>query len=283
MLCYAAALALGGSLDDADAPATAVELLHCYSLVHDDLPAMDDDDLRRGRPTLHRAFDEATAILAGDMLQAAAFRTLAETERPAPPETRLRMMRILAQAAEDMVRGQALDFAAVGNPIDEAELTAVHRLKTGALIRASVLLGALAVSLKPAPAAPKPAINENPQAALSEDQAQPKPQTGERQDPLTALSEAPLKALTAYADNIGLAFQIQDDILDETADTATLGKPQGSDRQSHKPTYTTLLGLKAAQAKANSLAADAVAALQGWDQRANTLRQLASYIVSRSH
>ena len=263
LLCYAAAIATGGRLEHADAPAAAVEFMHCYSLVHDDLPAMDDDDLRRGRPTLHRAFDEATAMLAGDIMQATAFRVLtapaADKMPAAAAETRLNMLQVLSQAAEAMVRGQALDFAATGSTLQEQQLTAIHQLKTGALIRASVLLGALSQT-----------------GALS--QAGAFSQTG-------ALSQtkAPfnLTALSRYAEHIGLAFQIQDDILDETASTATLGKPQGSDRRAAKPTYVSLLGLDAAKARAESLVNDALTALKDWDSKADRLRHLAAYIVNR--
>ena len=251
LLCYGAAVAAGGALEDADAPAAALELMHCYSLVHDDLPAMDDDDLRRGRPSVHRAFNEATAVLAGDALQAAAFRVLAEPQPDAglsaKPETRLRMIEVLAKAAEDMVRGQALDCAATAAGMQEAELSAIHRLKTGALIRASVLLGAMAAG-----------------------------------KPRSAPSPSP-EPLLRYADCIGLAFQIQDDILDETASTATLGKPQGSDRRARKPTYTSLLGLETARGRAEKLTAEAVAALQDYGPQAEHLRQIADYIVRRGH
>ena len=245
LLCYAAARAAGGGLEDGDAPAMAVEFMHCYSLIHDDLPAMDDDDLRRGQPSLHRAFDEATGILSGDMLQSFSFRVLAEgSASESQPNNRLRMLQILGEAAGDMVHGQSLDFAATGHEVDERQLTLMHRLKTGALIRASVLLGALSVP--------------------------------------SMTSESTLRALGQYAEHIGLAFQIQDDILDETGSTAALGKPQGSDRNARKTTFITLLGLEAAKQRAEALRVDAIAALSGQDENADMLRHLATYIVNRA-
>jgi len=217
VLAYASACAVGGSLEDADVAACTAELVHCYSLVHDDLPAMDDDDLRRGQPTVHIAFDEATAILAGDALQALAFRLLSEADgQRAGAATRLRMINLLAAAAgfEGMVSGQSVDFEAMGRSLSLQQLQIMHSLKTGALIRASVLLGALAT---------------------------------EKADAVQ------LAALERYAECIGLAFQVQDDILDVTADTATLGKTQGADQALNKPTYVSLLGLDAATAKAQDL------------------------------
>ncbi len=247
VLAYASACAVGGSLDDADVAACAVELVHCYSLVHDDLPAMDDDDLRRGQPTVHIAFDEATAILAGDALQALAFRLLSEADgQKASASTRLRMINLLAGAAgfEGMVSGQSVDFEAMGRSLSLQQLQIMHSLKTGALIRASVLLGALA---------------------------------SEKADAVQ------LAALERYAECIGLAFQVQDDILDVTADTATLGKTQGADQALNKPTYVSLLGLDAATAKAADLCESALAALTPFDERAEPLRRIARYIVERGH
>ncbi len=247
VLAYASACAVGGTLEDADVAACAAELVHCYSLVHDDLPAMDDDDLRRGQPTVHIAFDEATAILAGDALQALAFRLLSEAEgQLASAPTRLRMINLLAAAAgfEGMVSGQSVDFEAMGRRLGLQQLQTMHSLKTGALIRASVLLGALAT---------------------------------DRADAVQ------LAALERYAECIGLAFQVQDDILDVTADTATLGKPQGADQALNKPTYVSLLGLEAASTKATDLCDAALAALDSFDQRADALRSIARYIVQRGH
>jgi len=223
-----------------------VEFIHAYSLVHDDLPAMDDDDLRRGRPTCHRAFDEATAILAGDALQTQAFYVLAHArELDIDAATRLRMIETLAQASgsRGMAGGQAIDLAAVGQTLDIAQLEDMHIHKTGALIRASVLLGALCAD---------------------------------------ALDETRLAHLDHYAKCIGLAFQIQDDILDVIGDTATLGKTAGADTARAKPTYPALLGLDGARQRAAELLADAQAALDGFGEEADSLRALADYIVQRS-
>lgn len=245
VLVYGSALAVGGTLDAADAAASAVELIHNYSLVHDDLPAMDDDDLRRGRPTVHKAFDEATAILVGDALQSLAFRVLSEPSTIAPA-TQLRMVQILSEAAGElgMVGGQSLDFDAMGKLLSLEALETMHKLKTGALIRASVALGGLSHA---------------------------------------GTTAVQLQALENYALNVGLAFQVRDDILDVTSDTATLGKPQGSDRKSNKPTYVSLLGVDAAKDKATELAETAIAALADFPPEADHLRELASYIVSRLH
>lgn len=244
-LVYAANLAVGGSIDDADRAACAVELIHSYSLVHDDLPAMDDDDLRRGKPSLHRAFDDATAILAGDALQALAFDVLSEPGPGIDPERRLAMVQELARAVGPvgMVGGQMLDFSGVGQALDQHQLAHLHSLKTGALIRASVTLGALSGHC----------------------------QAGQ------------LTALQAYADAIGLAFQVQDDILDETADTETLGKPQHSDSQHKKPTYVSVLGLDQARALCTELTDQARAALAGFPDSAGQLRDLADYLRRRGH
>ena len=247
VLAYASAQAVGGTLEAADMAACATELVHCYSLVHDDLPAMDDDDLRRGKPTVHIAFDEATAILAGDALQALAFRLLSDpTLHPAAPVTSLRMINLLAAAAgfEGMVSGQSIDFEATGRSVSLQDLQTMHSLKTGALISASVLLGAL---------------------------------TTEK------ATDMQLSALGRYAECIGLAFQVQDDILDVVSDTATLCKTQGADQAMNKPTYVSLLGLDAARGKAQDLCDSALAALTGFDGRADALRQIARYIVERQH
>ncbi|WP_439859868.1 (2E,6E)-farnesyl diphosphate synthase [Pseudomonas sp. MBLB4136] len=247
LLVYAACEVLGGQVQDADGAACAVELIHAYSLVHDDLPAMDDDDLRRGQPTTHKAFDEACAILAGDGLQSLAFEVLADARRnPHDAELRLAMIAALAQAAgpAGMVGGQAIDLGSVGQQLDQAALETMHRHKTGALIEASVRLGALASG---------------------------------RAD------EAALKALHAYARAIGLAFQVQDDILDVESDTATLGKTQGKDEANHKPTYPALLGLEPAKAYALELRDQALHALRAFDNGAEPLRELARYIVERRH
>ncbi|WPC04567.1 (2E,6E)-farnesyl diphosphate synthase [Pseudomonas benzenivorans] len=247
LLVYAACEALGGEAQQADGAACAVELIHAYSLVHDDLPAMDDDDLRRGQPTTHKAFDEASAILAGDGLQSLAFAVLADERcNPHAAELRLAMVACLAQAAgpAGMVGGQAIDLGSVGQRLDQAALESMHRHKTGALIEASVHLGALASG---------------------------------RADELA------LQALQAYARAIGLAFQVQDDILDVESDTATLGKTQGKDQANHKPTYPALLGLEQAKAYALELRDQALHALRPFDSGAEPLRELARYIVARRH
>lgn len=245
LLVYAACEALQGDIERADGAACAVELIHAYSLVHDDLPAMDDDDLRRGQPTTHKAFDEASAILAGDGLQSLAFEVLADRRRnPHDAETRLQMISALGAAAgpAGMVGGQAIDLGSVGLQLDQQALEVMHRHKTGALIEASVLLGALA--------------------------------SGKSDD----LS---LKALLQYARAIGLAFQVQDDILDVESDTATLGKTQGKDEAHDKPTYPALLGLDAAKQYAIELRDLALHALRLFGDSAEPLRELARYIVER--
>ena len=245
VLVYATGEAFGVPLRALDSPACAVEIIHAYSLVHDDLPAMDNDDLRRGRPTCHKAFDEATAILAGDALQAMAFHILAHSpDINVPVEQRIKMIDILAQASgsRGMAGGQAIDLAAVGKKLNIAELENMHIHKTGALIRASVELGALS------------AYNIDPIA---------------------------FENASHYAKCIGLAFQIQDDILDVESDTETLGKPQGSDMERNKPTYPSLMGLAGAKKAARELHAQALDALRTFDHKADVLRNLADYIVQR--
>ena len=247
MLVYATGQAMQVPQQQLDGVACAVEIIHAYSLIHDDLPAMDNDDLRRGRPTCHIAFDEATAILAGDALQALAFEILAaDPQLDCAATTRLAMIRLLAEASGSlgMAGGQAIDLAAVGKSLTLVELENMHRLKTGALIRASVLLGAMC----------------SPQA-----------------------DKAKLAQLDIYARCVGLAFQIHDDVLDVVADTATLGKPQGSDQLQNKPTYPALLGLDGARKLAQQQHQLALAALVGFDSRADTLRRLSAYIVEREH
>jgi len=231
--------------EQANGAACAVELIHAYSLVHDDLPAMDDDDLRRGQPTTHKAFDEACAILAGDGLQSLAFNALLDPRlSPQPDAIRLQMVQALAKAAgpAGMVGGQAIDLGSVGLKLDRNALELMHRHKTGALIEASVQLGALASGHADA-------------------------------DNLASLSQ--------YARAIGLAFQVQDDILDVESDTATLGKHQGADIARDKPTYPALLGMDAAKAYALELRDQALHALRPFDTAAEPLRELARYIVER--
>lgn len=245
ILAYATALAVAPEINLAqiDPVAAALECLHSYSLVHDDLPAMDDDALRRGQPTCHIAFNEATAILAGDGLQTLAFDLLTRTELPAAIQVSLIRALALGSGVEGMVLGQAIDLAAVDHQLDLAQLEAMHRHKTGALIRASVAMGAIC--------------------------------SGADKDQLAALDN--------YAAAIGLAFQVQDDILDVTSDTVTLGKQQGADIARNKPTYVSLLGLAAAKVKAAELHRQALGALSGFGESATALRQLASYIVERSN
>jgi len=247
ILVYAAGQAQGIPLEHLDTLACAVEIIHAYSLIHDDLPAMDDDDLRRGRPTCHKAYDEATAILAGDALQALAFDIMArDTGMGCSDKTRIEMIHLLATASGSigMAGGQAIDLDAVGKQLSLQQLENMHRLKTGALIRASVLLGAM--------------CSEKTTAET-------------------------LKNLDTYAHCVGLAFQIHDDILDEVADTETLGKPQGSDKALNKPTYPALLGLDGARERALELHHQALQALETFGDSANTLRQLSAYIVERKH
>jgi geranylgeranyl diphosphate synthase, type II len=244
-LVYLSGSALDVPLSHLDAPACAVELIHAYSLVHDDLPSMDDDDLRRGLPTCHKAFDEALAILAGDALQTLAFQVLAQA--PAlTPQQRLAMVETLALAAgsRGMVGGQAIDIDAVGTHLNLAELEDMHIHKTGMLIRASVTLGALSQS---------------------------------------TVDDDILQRLDHYAKCIGLAFQIQDDILDVEGETAILGKACGHDRDHDKPTYPALLGLADSRQMAHDLLAQALAALDGFGIGFDPLRWIARYIVTRNH
>ncbi|WP_333584136.1 farnesyl diphosphate synthase [Rivihabitans pingtungensis] len=225
--------------------AAAVEMIHAYSLVHDDLPCMDDDVLRRGKATCHVAFDEATALLAGDALQTQAFAVLAAPELGVEPARQLDMLRLLAHASGPlgMAGGQAIDLASVGQALNLPQLEFMHALKTGALIRASVLLGALA---------------------------------GE------ALPAEQMGRLDHFSRVIGLAFQVVDDVLDCEADSATLGKTAGKDAAHDKPTYVSLLGLAEARHMARELRDQAFAALEPFGARAERLRALADYIVVRS-
>jgi len=243
LLVFAAGEAAGAAPERLEPVACAVELIHAYSLVHDDLPCMDDDVLRRGRPTLHVEFDEATALLAGDALQSAAFELLAGSPASGDPGVQLEMVRLLGRAAgsRGMAGGQAIDLAAVGQPLTLPELEFMHILKTGALIRASVTLGARC----------------------------------------GALGAAGLDRLDHYAKLIGLAFQVVDDVLDADASTATLGKTAGKDAARGKPTYVSLLGVERARELAEELRREAHDALAGFDERADSLRELADFIVLR--
>ncbi|MDE2155180.1 MAG: polyprenyl synthetase family protein [Xanthomonadaceae bacterium] len=246
LLVYATAHALGEDGRPLDAPACAVELIHAYSLVHDDLPAMDDDALRRGRPTCHVVFGEAMAILAGDALQALAFEILAdETGRTADAATGMAMLRSLSRAcgAEGMAGGQALDLAAVGRPLTLAELEHMHACKTGALIRASVQLGALA----------------------------------------SGADAATREALDRYADAVGLAFQVRDDILDVEGESAVIGKTAGKDAAADKPTFPSIIGLDASRARLTELTDAALAVIAPLGSRASLLAELARYAARRAH
>jgi farnesyl diphosphate synthase len=247
MLTYCTGKTLGLSADVLDGPACAVEFIHVYSLIHDDLPAMDDDDLRRGKPTSHIAFDEATAILTGDALQALAFEVLAnDPSISVDANSRIKMITTLTKASgsQGMVGGQAIDLESVGTKLTLPELENMHIHKTGALIRASVNMAALA----------KPDI-----------------------DPNIA------KKLDHYAKCIGLSFQVKDDILDEESDTSTLGKTQGKDQQNDKPTYPALLGLTGAKQKAQDLHEQALESLSNFSTEADLLRDLSLYIIQRDH
>lgn len=247
LLVYASGQALGLPIEALDGPACAIELVHVYSLVHDDLPAMDDDDLRRNRPTCHCAYDEATAILVGDALQTLAFQVLCcDPQIAADAETRLAMIETLARASgsRGMAGGQAIDLEAVGQNLNLAELENLHIHKTGALIRAAVRMGA---QLSP------------------------------------TASKEQVTHLDRYAKCIGLAFQIQDDILDVEGDTRTLGKTKGKDLAQEKPTYPSIMGLQEAKEKAEELIQAALQNLEIFAEEADPLRWIASYIISRSH
>lgn len=240
-LVYATGRLAGASMAELDNAAAAVELIHAYSLIHDDLPAMDDDDLRRGRPTVHVRFDEATAILAGDALQALAFEALAGAAVDA--ETSRLWTRLLAKAAggAGMVGGQMLDLAGETRALAAEEVEAMHRRKTGALLHAAVMMGAVAGRLGP------------------------KEQ----------------EALSRFGADIGLAFQIRDDVLDETAGTEVLGKRQGADAERGKSTYTSVYGLDRAKSEAEDVRRRACEHLTAFDGRADELREMAQYIVRR--
>ncbi|PXA70226.1 MULTISPECIES: (2E,6E)-farnesyl diphosphate synthase [Vibrio] len=246
-LVYITGQMLGCQLADLDTPACAVECIHAYSLIHDDLPAMDDDDLRRGKPTCHIKFDEATAILTGDALQTLAFTILAEGQLSTHGETnRIKMVQALAEAsgAQGMCLGQALDLAAENRRITLDELETIHHNKTGALMRCAIRMGAMAAG----------------------------------QEGLAILPQ-----LDRYAAAVGLAFQVQDDILDIISDTETLGKPQGSDQQLHKSTYPALLGLEGAMNKAQVLLAEALEALQAIPYNTEHLEEFARYVIERKN
>jgi geranylgeranyl pyrophosphate synthase len=246
VLVYATGETFGVELMALDGPAVAVELIHAYSLIHDDLPAMDNDDLRRGKPTCHKAFDEATAILAGDAIQALSFHVLAnDRDIGVSPKQQIKMIACLAENSGSlgMAGGQAIDLASVGKSLNLEQLEQMHNRKTGALIRASVEIGALCVS---------------------------------------GLGEVEFDAISDYAKYIGLAFQVRDDILDIESDTSVLGKPQGSDAQRNKPTYPGILGLDGAKQVAEKLHEQALSALDKLEVNTDYLRGVADYIVGRN-
>ena len=244
-LVYIVNKMLGGSLEQADSAAAAIECIHSYSLVHDDLPAMDDDDLRRGKPTCHIAYDEPTAILVGDALQCLAFE-LISNDSGLNADTRIRLIQMLAKASghQGMVVGQAFDLRNVGKPLSLEQLEAMHQHKTGALLKCAVLIGAV--------------VSEQ-------------------------VSDQQLESLEQYADAIGLAFQVQDDILDIEGDSSVIGKPQGSDLEKEKPTYPALLGLEGAKLKLQQLHETAISALELFGKSADELKALADFIVQRDH
>jgi farnesyl diphosphate synthase len=244
MLAFAAGEAAGARPEDVDAPACAVELIHVYSLTHDDLPCMDDDDLRRGKPTCHVQYDEATALLVGDALQSLAFELLAQPNDRLGPATQLEMLHLLAQAAgsRGMCGGQAVDLDSTGKSLDLAELEFMHIHKTGALIRAAVMLGALCGGS------------------------------------LEATAKADLEH---YAKCVGLAFQVMDDVLDSEADTATLGKTAGKDAAQGKATYLTLMPNREARTYARELIDEALASLAPFGAGGHRLAEIARFIVER--
>ncbi len=246
-LLFATARALGLSEDEVEAAACAIELVHVYSLVHDDLPAMDDDDMRRGRPTCHKAFDEATALLVGDALQPLAFQLLAvDPALPSSPSIRLRLIEMLAHAIGTfgMAGGQAIDLAAQGKQLDIGQVEDMHARKTGAVIRASVLMAAECV----------PSLDQGLYAALHR-----------------------------FATTVGLAFQIQDDLLDVTGDASMLGKATGADSERAKPTHPAVIGIPASQQRVRLLHSQAIDALAPFGDRAASLRLLAHWLLSRQY
>jgi farnesyl diphosphate synthase len=246
MLACAAGFVTQAAPERVKTVSAAVELIHAYSLIHDDLPCMDDDVLRRGRPTCHIEFDEATALLAGDALQALAFEIVSTHKLADSTDRQLEMLQIFTRAcgSHGMAGGQAIDLANVGKPMTLPELEFMHILKTGALIRASVLLGALCGH---------------------------------------PLSAADRDALDHYAKYVGLAFQVVDDVLDCESNTEKLGKTAGKDQDANKPTYVSLMGLKPAKQFADELLADAIAAVDGFGEQAMRLKQLAEFIVRRDN
>jgi len=248
LLVYAAGKALGVKTDLLDAPAAAIELIHAYSLIHDDLPCMDDDDLRRGKPTSHIAFDEATAVLAGDALQTLAFEILSQSLHEISAINQLKILHTITSASgvNGMVKGQMIDLSAVGETLTETQLETMHNHKTGALIKASVLMASYC-----------------------------------NNEPNTEALALQREKLTDYADAIGLAFQVRDDILDIQSDTKTLGKQQGADSAADKPTYPSILGMSAAKEKLYQLHQKALHSLEDFGEEADLLREIAEFIVKR--
>ncbi|GAB2882321.1 (2E,6E)-farnesyl diphosphate synthase [Paraburkholderia jirisanensis] len=244
LLCHAAGELTGARAEAVEAASAALEMVHVYSLVHDDMPCMDDDALRRGKPTVHVQYDEATALLVGDALQSQAFVAITEAAGTLAPLQQASLTRELALAIGSlgMAGGQAIDLASVGQKLTRPQLETMHRMKTGALLRAAVRMGALA--------------GETPDAAA-------------------------LQALDAYAAAVGLAFQVVDDILDVTTDSATLGKTAGKDAKDGKPTYVSIIGLDASRELAAQLRSDAHAALAPFGARAQRLAELADLVVNR--
>lgn len=247
LLAYAGGEALGITVELLDMPAAAIELIHAYSLIHDDLPCMDDDDLRRGKATSHIAFDEATAVLTGDALQTLAFEILSQPLHKISAENQLKILHLLSTAsgASGMVKGQMIDLTAVGETLTEKQLETMHEHKTGALIKASVLM---------------PTYCNN-----------------DAEDRFVVQR----KNLEDYADAIGLAFQVRDDILDIQSDTETLGKQQGADIAADKPTYPSILGMNVAKEKLYQLHQKALNSLEGFGKEAELLREIAEFIVKR--
>lgn len=245
LLVYATGVSLGAREEQLDAPAAAIELMHAFSLVHDDLPAMDDDDLRRGRPTAHKAFDEATAILAADALQPLAFKVLAsDPTLDVSDATRLRMINLLADACGSlgMTGGQAIDLDSEGRKLSAQQLEHMYRLKTGCLLEVSVLSGACAADA----------------------------------------DDATLARLRVFVDNLGLAFQIRDDVLDIEGATEVIGKQQGADIERDKATWPALFGIDSAKRKTTELLNDALAAIESLGPAAEPLRAIGTYIVNRN-
>lgn len=244
LLIYATASLAGKELDQVagiDACAVALELFHTYSLVHDDLPCMDNDDLRRGRPTVHKAFDEASALLVGDALQTMAFQLIAQSALKDAQKVQVITSLSVAGGMAGMAGGQAIDLASVGKQLTQNELEQMHRLKTGALLRTAVQIGAIAIDL----------------------------------------NEQEKKSLDVFASALGLAFQVVDDVLDASSDSKTLGKTAGKDAAANKPTFVSLMGLEGAREFARQLHQEALDSLSVWGDNADLLRAIASKVVSR--